>query len=520
MKKIVFLIIILLCVCINGYFFDSKSVQSNLADIDTKPDVINLASGRHLAPGEKDAYYCSRILEVWEPLITRDENNKPIPCLAESWSSSNNAKVWTFKLRKDVIFHDGSKFNADAVIKNFDRMKMGIKRSIFYSLDINTFYPSLKEYKKLDDYTVQLIFNEPNTNLLYKMIDFGSPIYAPSCLADDGNFKGIAIGTGPFKIVDNVLNKYVKLERFEQYYGSKAKEKSFIIKNIPSVDVRYSALKSGEIYGVIDINAIAPVLAEELKEDNRFGVSANKSTMIRFLALNGHKYPFNDVRMRRAISLAIDRDSLVKSLYAGYAVPTANLLNYASPYYKDYPIKYDVKEAKRLAKEVLGDKRYEVIYCINGKEPIQKGEAELIAYWLKEIGLDVKIQSMEYATMAHQVKKGDFNIARLQQGLPNGDPYNIFYSFMMKDGARNINNSLGYENSEVQDLLQVAKYTENESLRQSIYEQLQKISVDDQPIIPLFNDMNIVAYNKHLKNYQALVYGVDLSQIEWSDNYE
>lgn len=520
MKKILFLIIILLCICFNGSFHSSRDAQLVSRDIDIKPDIISLASGRHLAPGEKDAYYCSKILGVWEPLITRDENSKPIPCLAESWISTNNAKVWTFNLRKDVVFHDGSKFNADTVIKNFDRMKKGIKRSIFYSLDINTFYPSLKEYKKLDDYTVQLIFNEPNTNLLYKMIDFGSPIYAPSCLDDDGNFKGIAIGTGPFKITENILNKYVKLERFEQYYGTKAKEKYFIIKNIPSVDVRYSALKSGEIYGVIDINAIAPVLAEDLKANNHFGVSVNKSTMIRFLALNGHRYPFNDVRMRRAVSLAIDRESLVESLYAGYAVPTTNLLNYTSPYYKDYPVEYDIKEAKRLAKEVLGDKRCDVIYCINGKDPLQKGEAELITYWLKDIGLDVKIQSMEYATMMYQIKKGNFNIARLQQGLPNGDPYSIFYSFMMPDGSRNINNSLGYENNKVQELLQVAKYTENETLRYGIYEQLQKISVDEQPIIPLFNDMDIVAYNKHLKNYKAFVYGVDLSQIEWSDIYE
>lgn len=118
-------------------------------------DFIILGTGRHLAPGEKDAYYCSKILDVWEPLITRDENGYPAPCLAQDWQMLDDGKVWIFYLRKDVIFHDGSKFNADAVIKNFDRMKKGIKRSIFYGLDINTFYPSLINYEKIDDYTIK-----------------------------------------------------------------------------------------------------------------------------------------------------------------------------------------------------------------------------------------------------------------------------------------------------------------------------------------------------------------------------
>ena len=76
-----------------------------------------------------------------------------------------------------------------------------------------------------------------------------------------------------------------------------------------------------------------------------------------------------------------------------------------------------------------------MVYCINGGEPLQKGEAELISYWLQSIGLDVTIQSLEYATMARQMRRGDYDIARVQQGLPNGDPYSIFYTFMMPDAA-------------------------------------------------------------------------------------
>lgn len=121
--------------------------------------------------------------------------------------------------------------------------------------------------------------------------------------------------------------------------------------------------------------------------------------MVRYLALNGTKFPFNDVRMRQAVSLAIDRQDLVNALYMGYAIPTVNILNYCSPGYKEFPVRHDLQEAKRLAHEVLGDKRVEIVYGINGAEPLQKGEAEIIAYWLKDIGLDVKIRVLEYATL-------------------------------------------------------------------------------------------------------------------------
>lgn len=117
------------------------------------------------------------------------------------------------------------------------------------------------------------------------MTDFGSPIYAPECFDEDGNFKRVAIGTGPYKITENAINKYVVLERNDNYWGEKGKIKKFIVRTIPNTDTRYAALKSGEIDGVLDINAIPPFLADEIKKDPRFAVDKNKSTMIRYLCV-------------------------------------------------------------------------------------------------------------------------------------------------------------------------------------------------------------------------------------------
>lgn len=518
MRKIVkfMALLVVLALALTGCSRQDEN-NSNAAQAVNNKNSIALGGYRHLAPGVRDAFYCSKILGVWEPLITRDAVGRPKGCLATSWQMLDGGKEWIFHLRRGVTFHNGTPFNADAVIKNFDRMGKGYKRSTFYGLDLKTFYPSLIKYEKLDDYTIRLLFSEPNINELYKMMDFGSPVFAPECFADDGNFSGVAIGTGPYKIAENQLNKYVRLVRNDNYYGEKAHIPEIIVRNIPNADVRYAALKAGEIMGVLDINAIPPFLAEEIQKDDRFAVSSNKSSMIRFLHLNGGKFPFNDVRMRQAVSLAIDRQDLVQALYLNYAVPTSNVLNYTSPYYKDFPVEYNLAKAKKLANEVLKGKRCEVVYCINGSEVLQKGEAELIAYWLREIGLDVTIQSLEYATMTKLLRKGEYDIARVQQGLPNGDPYSIFYTFMMADGGRNVSSSSHYKNDEVTELMHKVKHTVDENERRRIYDRIQQISVEEQPIVPLFNDKSIVAYSRHLKNYQALIYGVNLAEIEWVD---
>ena len=511
-----FLSFILLLVMIFTIGCGRQEEQKNNIEKHAKNTVV-LAAYRHLAPGNKDGLYCSRILYVWEPLITKDDDNKPAPCLAESWEMKNGGREWIFHLRQDVYFHNGTKFNADSVVANFDRMKKGYKRSSFYGLNMETYYPTLLKYEKVDEYTIRLLFKEANINELYKMTDFGSPIYAPECFDEDGNFRSVAIGTGPYKITENVLNKYVVLKRNDNYWGEKGKIKDFIVRNIPNTDTRYAALKSGEIDGVLDLNAIPPFLADEIKKDARFAVESNKSTMIRYLALNNSRFPFNDIRMRQAVSLAIDRKNLVDALYLGYAEPTMNVLNYTSPGYKEFPLAYDLEKAKRLAHEVLGDKRCDITYCINGAEPLQKGEAELIAYWLQKIGLDVHIQSLEYATRAKMLRKGDYDIARLQKGLANGDPYEVLNSFLMPTGSIYMSSHTGYQNEELQRLMQQVKHTVDEKERQQIFDRVQEIAVEEEPLVALFNDMNIVAYNKRLKNYKPLIYGVDLSKVELAE---
>lgn len=517
MEKIIFRVTVVLVLLISFLVLGCKEKQEQESALAQDKGIVTLAAARHLAPGKEDAYYCSKILFVWEPLITRTNEGMPAPCLATSWEMRDSGREWIFHLRKNVKFHDGSPFNADAVIKNFYRMQHGIRLSNYYYLDKDVFYPKMKKYEKLDDYTIRLVFSEPSVNQLHKMVDFGSPIFAPSCLDESGDFTCVAIGTGPYKIEKNEFQKYVVLLRNDDYYGEKAKIKRIMIRNISNSDVRFSALKAQEILGVTDMNALTSSLADQLSKNSQFQIATNKSTIIRYLYVNGGRYPFNDVRMRQAVSLIIDRDELVNGFFLGYAKATSNILNYTSPYYLDLPYEYNKEKAKELAKKVLGEKRFPVTFLISDMDTFQKGEAELLAYWLQDIGLDVKLLAVEGGVASKLKRKGEYDIAFGLQGLPNGDAYSFLSRYALSTGTLNVANSLHYSNEKVEKLLEQAKYSSSEEEKHRLFNEVQKILAYDLPVIPLFNDMNIVAYNKRLKNYKPLIYGVDLSKIEWAD---
>lgn len=480
-----------------------------------KDEPIVLASYRDMVPGPKDGYYASKSLYVWEPLITQDTSGNPVPCLAQSWEMSKDGKEWIFHLRKNVKFHNGEDFNADAVIANMDRMKKEIKKSRFYPLDIKFHYPGLDSYEKIDDYTVKYTFNQPRPTQIFNMVNWGSAIYAPTNFDENGDFNGPAIGTGPFKLKNHVPNQYVELERNDSYWGEKAKTKFITIKVIPDADTKFSALKSGEILGVLDLNAISPAYAKELEKSDDFTVEVAKSTMIRFLIPNGTKFPFNDPRMKQAVSLALNRQEIVDAIHYGYAKPTTNILNYSTPFYKEFPVEYNLEKAKKLAKEVIGDKDVTIDFLYNGKDALLKTECELVQTYLQELGIKVNLVPLEYSAVRKRMKAGDFGLARAQQGLSNGEAYTIFGRFMVTSGDHNKNYSLGYESEKVNELMSKAAASLDINERQNYYNQIQEISTVDLPIIPLFNDKTVLAHSNKIAGYDAQLYGVDLPNIRW-----
>lgn len=372
---------------------------------------IVLAAPRDIAPGKENVHFANVISYVWEPLVTMDKNGKPAPKLAKSWEMSKDAKQWTFKLQQGVTFHNGEKLNADAVVANFDRYKkLKNGKSNFYTFKVDKIYPGLIDCVKVDDFTVRLNFKNPVPTLPYNMVNFGSPIFHPNDFGKDGNFiVDKPNATGPFKLVESKKNSYCVLEANDNYWGEKAKANKVRIKTIPEGQTRYSALKAEEIMGVLDLGAITPNLAEELLKDSNFESSVEKSSINHFLSLNGTKFPFNDPKMKEAVSLAIDRKLIVDKFYKGFGNPTQNLLNHVSPFYKEIKPEHDLEKAKKLASEVLKGKTADVTMIIPSeftKKYPYKEEAQYIQSVLKELGLNVNISIYDFATFNQIRDKG------------------------------------------------------------------------------------------------------------------
>lgn len=482
---------------------------------------IVLAAPRDIAPGKENVHFTNIISYVWEPLITMDKNGEPAPKLAKSWEMSKDAKQWTLKLQQGVTFHNGEKFNADIVVANFDRYKkLKNGKSNFYTFKVDKIYPGLIDCVKVDDYTVKLNFKNPVPTLLYNMVNFGSPIFHPNDFGKDGNFiVDKPNATGPFKLGEYKKDSYCELEAYDGYWGSTAKTKKIKIKTIPDSQTRFSALKSGEIMGVLDLGAITPNLANELLKDSNFGSSVEKSSINHFLSLNGTKFPFNNAKMKEAVSLAIDKKLIVDKFYKGFGNPTQNLLNHVSPFYKEIKPEYDLEKAKKLASEALKGKKADVTMIIPSeftKKYPYKEEAQYIQSVLKELGLNINIGIYDFATFNQIRDKGDFNLQMHIQGLPNMEPYTMFDNYMRSTGSTNKSYNFGYKNDKVDALMDKLDKTLDVKERAVIYNEIQDISAKDFATVPLFGEMNLVVFNKKITGHNALIYGTTLPELQWS----
>lgn len=479
-----------------------------------------LGSVRDMIPGEGDAFYVNLSAGVWEPLVFNN-NHVLQPGLAKSWSYNDDCTEWTFVLRDDAVFTDGVKFNADVCMQNIERYKAGPLTSTYTSLSIDKSFPNLKEMVKVDEYTVKFVFSEPITTLDALLGDYGSPMISPNCFdAKTGEITSMVVGTGPYKIKEHVPDQYAVFERNEDYYGEPAKIKQYRVNCIPDSEARYSALTSEEVMGLIDNGAIMVDVAKNLVDtDERFVLEPTKSHMTHYMYVNGSKEYLKDVRLRQAISMAIDRDQLNETLYAGLCFPAYGILSNQTPLHKEITGTCDMEKAKELAHEVLGDTRLQT-KMILGQRVVDgypcKSMAEYIKSVLSELGIDMDIQILDDSVNTETLKSGDYDFGITVTGLNSADPYSFFQTWMASDGSYNTDYHWEYANEEVDKLLSQVLSESDPEKRKEMYARLQDISAEDLPMIPILYYVNVNIHNKAITGYTSKLYdGVSIPTIEW-----
>jgi peptide/nickel transport system substrate-binding protein len=432
--------------------------------------------------------------KVYQTLVAPDKDFKIQPLLAKEWKVVNDT-TWEFKLQEGVKFHDGAPFNAEAVKTTFDRM-----------LDPKTESPQrekfsmIKEVKAVDDFTVQLLLEYPYAPLLSILASQEGSIISPKALKENpDSLSQHPVGTGPFVFESWKTGQEISLKRNENYWGKKPNIDRVVFKVVPEDATRLAMIETGEA----QINDQVPVTEiERIEASDKMGLYRTEGLAVEYLGFNTKKKPFDDVRVRKAISHGIEREAIIKGVYNN----VGTLANVAmSPKVLGYSDKvkaydYDLNEAKKLLKEAGYEKGLSVtLLTSDRKERINM--AEVMQSQLKGIGINVKIQVMEYGAYIDMIDKGEHDMAIGGWGNATGDgdynQYNLFHS--ASQGAAG--NHFYYSNPEVDKLIESARKETDEQKRLKLYEEVMQKEIDDAVYVPIRNYEHLAAYSKNVSGF-------------------
>jgi peptide/nickel transport system substrate-binding protein len=446
-----------------------------------------------------------------EDLTRADVAVPPIvPRLAESWAVSRDGLSRTFKLRRGVTFHDGTPFDAHAAVFSWERM---------YKKDAPHFYPRANSYtsyvvefitgaQALDDFTLKLTFSKPYSEWERMTLQsWGEPLMiSPTAVKKWGNekFADHPVGTGPFAFVENVPGDRIVLERFKGYWGPPANVDKLVFRRLDDPASRVAALRTGEVDFIL---APPPDEVEALRRD-KFTVLQSDAPHIWYWHLNMRDEHFKDVRVRKAVQMAVDREMMAKELLQGTAKPAWSMIPPATiaydPAYKPYA--YNPEKARQLLKEAGFGNGFETVFWTSTSgsgQMIPVPMAEWIQRDLAKVGIRVKLETFDWITY----------LSKMFQGLrPGHGAYQLSWgmttNFWIDIVARSTRqpdkgvNVGWYANPRVDKLLDQARAELNDQKRASLYRQIDRIIMEeDAAFLPIVNDLNLVVLSPKVKGF-------------------
>ncbi len=435
---------------------------------------------------------------VKEDLTKGDVPTPPlVPGLATSWEVSPDGLQYTFKLRPGVTFHDGTPFDAAVVKFNFER---------FWDKSSPNYYPKaasfvaayakwIKGVEVLDPMTVRITLMETNYEWLRQGLQsYGQPLMiSPAAVEKYGN-EGITlhpVGTGPFRFIERQQGVRTVLERNPDYWGRKAQLDRVIYRPLQDPATRVNALSNGEV------QMISTPPWDEIQGlvDDGFKLSTSPNVpYINYISLNMKQDVFKDVRVRRAINMAIDRQGIAREIYKKTGRPEFGLLSPGTDAYdsafRSYP--YDPDAAKKLLAEAGYPNGFKVVFEIP-----QVGTGELVESWiqrdLKKVGIDVELRKFEWVTYMGRWAGGMGNEVGMNEiGWGMSTPAWIDIVSRCDTMAPNGQNSGSYCNKEVDALLSQALTTRDQDAAKALYQKANRLIMDDAAYVPVVDDLQPV----------------------------
>ncbi|WP_163100632.1 ABC transporter substrate-binding protein [Peribacillus alkalitolerans] len=450
---------------------------------------------------------------IYETLIEFGPQDTELhPGLATEWNASEDGLTYTLTLREGVKFHDGTDFNADAVVFNFERWKAGNKEQFYYYN--SQFGDRIDSVTAVDAKTVEFKLNTPLAPFFKNLAMSPFAIASPAAIEKHGDkFAENPVGTGPFVFKEWKRNEKVTLVKNENYWEKGLpKLDGLIFTVIPENSARLNALNAGEVDLIDGVNFSD---VPGIEANANLQVFNRPSLNVGYLGLTSTRGPLKEKLVRQALNHAVDKQALIDTFYAGKATAAKNPMPPVVAGYNDDVQDYDYNPEK--AKELLAQAGYAdgfemELWAMPVARPYMpdgKKVAEAIQANFAAIGVKAKIVSYEWGTYLDKARMGEADSFLLGWTGDNGDADNFLYVLLDQDSIES-NNYSYYKNQEVHDLLVKAQATVDEAERDKLYKEAQLIIKDDAPWIPLVHSEPALAGSAKVKNFLPHPTGSDI----------
>lgn len=436
-------------------------------------------------------------------LLVHQRGSEVIPWLAESWKSDDGGKSLVFKIRDGVKSHDGTTLSAEDVKWSIDRFRQkSIGRSAL---------ALVKEVSVLPGNRVKVSTAQPFSPLLRTFSYATITIYSKKAweaAGSDDAFSRHPVGPGPFKFVEWIPGRHMRLEAFQGYWNGAPKVKHLEIRTILDEASRIAALEAGE---VDVIHAFSPIEATRLEKNAELKVYNPPSAGFIRLNLNTHNPPFNDVRVRQAIAYGIDKEAFSKGLFLGTA-PVAHSLvpSGALGYTADFDAyRYNPDKAKQLLKEAgVSSLGFTLAYG-SGRYLLDSEVVALLQAQLARIGVNVKVQAMEWAQFSAFIRQppesNKTEMTLTWWRTVNGDPDSAIGVFTKKEMPQRGNNVSLYVSPEFERLYAAQQTETDRDKRLKAIRDLQQVLMRDLPAIPMYNQPQLWASRANVDNFAEVI---------------
>ncbi|MDP3524789.1 MAG: ABC transporter substrate-binding protein [Hoeflea sp.] len=333
---------------------------------------------------------------VFEGLTRFGADGSILPALAESWEISEDGLIYTFKLRTGVTFHDGSAFDAEDVKFSLDRARADDSTNAQKAL-----FADIASVEVVDPATVKVTLSQPNGSFLFNMAWGDAVIVAPETAADNA---AKPVGTGPFTFAEWVKGDRVDLARNPDYWGEPVSLEKVTFKFISDPTAAFAAMMAGDLDAYPAFPA--PENLTQFEADPRFSVIIGSSEGETILAMNNKKPPLDNIKVRQAITHAIDRQAIIDGALFGYGTPIGTHFAPHHPAYLDLTAQsaYDPEKSKALLAEA-GVTDLTLTLKLPPPSYARRG-GEIIAAQLREVGIETEITNVEWAQWLEDVFKG------------------------------------------------------------------------------------------------------------------